>query len=372
MRDRRVLVAGNRDEAAWSVELPIETIELGVELVRDLEVVALMADEIAERLVARVLEVVTGAVGADRLLALSVEVAPPRRSPQMLGNDERIRFGQRDAGRIAKEHSHRAARRCMQAGNDDRRAVGRNTRGQALEGSVCAQRNTAGKTMHGIAAGIVGADAQLERLGDAAQRRQHSLPDAGIAGDEVERRLAGDVAVHHGAERIDLDAYLEALLAHGRRAPAGSPLRAVAEHERERVALAKRLAHDVDADRLEPGPERTPRVVFDEQLGAIRRRRRTVVGRARSIELRPPGIAREAEQEAYAALVVDAELARRVDDVNRRHRARDRCRVSLDSDMTQGLGPVGQLADVRISRHGLSRPCTGALRRRCPTPPAAG
>src|SRR5664279_4872368 len=80
MRDRRVLVAGNRDEAARSVELPIKTIELGVELVRDLEVVALMADEIAERLVARVLEVVTGAVGADRLFALGVEVAPPRRS----------------------------------------------------------------------------------------------------------------------------------------------------------------------------------------------------------------------------------------------------------------------------------------------------
>ena len=173
-----------------------------------------------------------------------------------------------------------------------------------------------------------------------------------VAGHEVERRTAGDIAVDDGAERIGLHTHLEALLSHRRCAPAGAALRTVAEHEGDGVPLAQRLAHDVDADRLEPGPEGAARVVLDKQLRAVRGRRRAVVRRPRPIELRPAGIARETQQKAHAALVVDAELAGGVDDAHRRHRAGDGLRVAFDADVAERLGRVGQAGDVGVAGHG--------------------
>jgi hypothetical protein len=77
-----------------------------------------------------------------------------------------------------------------------------------------------------------------------------------------------------------------------------------------------------------------------------------VVGSAGAVELRPAGVAREAEQEADAALVVDAELAAGVGDAHGRHRAGDGVRVALDADVAHRLGRVRQPADVGIADHG--------------------
>ena len=321
-----------------------------------------MADEIAERLVARELEIAARAVGADGLFALRVKVAPPGRLRDLGVDDERVRLGEHGAGAVAHADPQRPARGRLQPGDPHGRlAVGLDAGRQAVDRAVGVERQHAGQPRDRVAADVVGAHAQLERLADPAQGRQHRLPDVRRAGHEVDRRAAGDVAVDDGAERIDLHAHLEALLAHRRRAPAGAALRAIAEHQRQRIAFAQRLAHHVDADRLEPRPERAARVVLEQQLGAVRGARGAVVGRAGAVELRPAGVAREAQQEAQAALVVDAELAGGVGDAHRRHRAGDGLRIGLDADVAEHLGRVRQLADVGIADHRWGGLCKGAV-----------
>src|SRR5690606_38436318 len=72
----RPLVPRQRDEAARLVELGGEPVELLPELVCDLEVVALVGAGVHERPIACECEVLAGAPGADRLLRLTVEIAP--------------------------------------------------------------------------------------------------------------------------------------------------------------------------------------------------------------------------------------------------------------------------------------------------------
>src|SRR5690606_28949338 len=64
------------DEAARLVELGGEAVELLPELVGDLEIVALVGAGVHERPVAREKEILASAPGADRLLGLTVEIAP--------------------------------------------------------------------------------------------------------------------------------------------------------------------------------------------------------------------------------------------------------------------------------------------------------
>ena len=70
------LVAGEGHEAPRLVELGGELVELAPEVVRDLEVVPLVAADVEERPVAGEREVVARGVGADGLLALAVQIAP--------------------------------------------------------------------------------------------------------------------------------------------------------------------------------------------------------------------------------------------------------------------------------------------------------
>ncbi len=72
----RPFVTRHADEAARHVEFGGEPVELVPERVGDLEVVALVADDIDEGLVARVGEIAARRIGADRLAALPVQVAP--------------------------------------------------------------------------------------------------------------------------------------------------------------------------------------------------------------------------------------------------------------------------------------------------------
>ena len=72
----RPLVAGQADEAAGLVELGRQPVELRPERVGDLEVVALVADDVDEGQVARVAEIALRRAHADGLAALPVQVAP--------------------------------------------------------------------------------------------------------------------------------------------------------------------------------------------------------------------------------------------------------------------------------------------------------
>src|SRR5262249_43136743 len=72
----RAFVARQADEAAGRVELRGQTVELFPERVGDLEIVALMADDVDEGLVARVAEIAFRRPHADGLAALTVQVAP--------------------------------------------------------------------------------------------------------------------------------------------------------------------------------------------------------------------------------------------------------------------------------------------------------
>src|SRR5690606_25463284 len=69
-------VSRQRDEAARLVELGRQAIELAPELVRDLEIVALVRAGVDEGTVAGEGEILSRAAGSDRLLGLAVDVAP--------------------------------------------------------------------------------------------------------------------------------------------------------------------------------------------------------------------------------------------------------------------------------------------------------
>src|SRR5712691_2992310 len=72
----RPLVAGQKDEAPRYIESCRQPIELLPKRVGDLEVVALMSDDVDERLVARVAEITRRGAGADRFTTLTVQITP--------------------------------------------------------------------------------------------------------------------------------------------------------------------------------------------------------------------------------------------------------------------------------------------------------
>src|SRR5437879_7832109 len=73
----RPFVAGQADEAAGCVELRREAVELGPECIGDLKIVALMADDIDEGLVARVAEITFRRAHADRSEENTSELQSP-------------------------------------------------------------------------------------------------------------------------------------------------------------------------------------------------------------------------------------------------------------------------------------------------------
>ena len=83
----RPFVAGDADKSAGPVERARQPIQLGPERAGDLEVVALMAHHIEEGLVAAELEIFTRRIGAQRLVRLTVGVAPEMNERQIFGRD---------------------------------------------------------------------------------------------------------------------------------------------------------------------------------------------------------------------------------------------------------------------------------------------
>src|SRR5215467_3095812 len=72
----RPLVAGQTDEAPWRIEGCGQAIELLPKRVGDLEVVALMSDDVDERLVACVAEITLGGAGANGFTTLAMQITP--------------------------------------------------------------------------------------------------------------------------------------------------------------------------------------------------------------------------------------------------------------------------------------------------------
>ena len=105
--DRRVgrpFVAGDADEAAGLVELRRQRVELAPEGAGDLEVVALVAHDVEEGLVAAELEVFARRVGAERLVGLAVRIAPEVHQRRVRGDDaQRVGAAQLPAGLV--EHA---------------------------------------------------------------------------------------------------------------------------------------------------------------------------------------------------------------------------------------------------------------------------
>ena len=86
-------VARHADEATRLVECGGQTVELLPEPVGYLKVVALVADDIDEGLVAGVAEIAFGRIGADGLATLTMQVAPI--APQRRTRDNAQRIGAR-------------------------------------------------------------------------------------------------------------------------------------------------------------------------------------------------------------------------------------------------------------------------------------
>src|SRR5438093_1006356 len=72
----RPLVTGQTDEAPRHIESRCQSIELSPKCVGDLEVVALMSDDVDERLITRVTEITFRGAGADGFTALTMQVTP--------------------------------------------------------------------------------------------------------------------------------------------------------------------------------------------------------------------------------------------------------------------------------------------------------
>src|ERR1700722_2299949 len=72
----RPLVSRKADEAAGHIELGRQPIEFLPECIGDLEIVALVADHVDERRIARIAEITLCRTHTDGFTALSVQIAP--------------------------------------------------------------------------------------------------------------------------------------------------------------------------------------------------------------------------------------------------------------------------------------------------------
>ena len=184
--------------------------------------------------------------------------------------------------------------------------------GQAAHRTRGAERDALVDRLGRIAPDVLGHDREPERLARDRQRGPDRLPARDRAGHEVERRMR-ELAELVGRERIDRGAQLDARLAVGLQPVAGRALPAVAEPHRDGVALAQVAAADPDQDGVRPRPDvEAVEPVFE--LGAVARLDRGVVRGGGLVELRLAHVRGGAPRDLQHAGVVDAELARRVDD----------------------------------------------------------
>ena len=187
-----------------------------------------MADDVDERLVAREGEIVGGAVGADRLVALAVQVAPVGQQVRALGNPERVGPRERCAAGGADLDPEIARRRDPQAVEAERAIARREGHaiGQALRpagwpaGEALAAARSVGLPQRSRAT-------SARRKGSPTRRRVGRIARQLAAGPGT-RRIFGECRQLDevvGRKRVDEDLEGELPLAGGLQADPGRALR---------------------------------------------------------------------------------------------------------------------------------------------------
>ena len=191
-----------------------ERVELAPERAGDLEVVALVAHDVEEGLVAAELEVFARRVGAERLVGLAVRVAPevherqcpgPRRAgdwpgtapPPLSSSTRMARSPGCSQPAVLRATAAKAARRKAQA------------RRQTRDRAIGLEPQRAVDEVGGIAPLVVGLDREAERLAGAHERRQHGAPAHARPRHDGNLRALRQRHVVVGGDRIGEDAELE-------------------------------------------------------------------------------------------------------------------------------------------------------------------
>ena len=256
-----------------SVELLGERVELAPERAGDLEVVALVAHDVEEGLVAAELEVFARRVGAERLVRLAVRVAPEvheRRRPS-----PRPAAGWSGTAPRPLSSSTRTARSAgfLDAQTfDHRREIPRREperRRQPRDRAVRLQPQRAIDEVGGIAPLVVGLDRQAERLAGAHERRQHGAPAHAWPRHDGDPRALRQRHVVVGGDRIGEHAELELALAVGLQADAGRAEAAVAEADGDGVAGRQEVLHHGDIERAVPGADVALELPLGLERGAV-------------------------------------------------------------------------------------------------------
>ena len=120
-----------------------------------------------------------------------------------------------------------------------------------------------------VAPHVLGLDERIERLARANRGRRDGDEAVERATDHVEARGGRQHRVELGAERIDEDPPLAALLAERLGARAGAPRRGIADRHVDAIARRQRAVGDRDDQRLEPRPHLT--ALLDGEIGDRRR-----------------------------------------------------------------------------------------------------
>ena len=235
-------VSRHAHEAPGLVERGRQAVELLPERIGDLKIVALVSDDIDERLVAGVTEVAFSGVGANRFAALAMQVAPIAPQRRAGHDTQRIGAGELLVGLGIVQAQFDIAGLGNREVADDARPLLRvwsNVRRQALDRP---RRREPERTVDpgGIAPQVLGHDGEAKRLARDDQRRQNGPPARRGAGNESEagrKRKLGELV---GCKGIDVDLELEALLAIGLQPQARRALAAVAETDGQGLALRAR------------------------------------------------------------------------------------------------------------------------------------
>ena len=235
----RPLVSRNAYEAARLVELGGQRVELAPEGAGDLEVVALMAHDVEEGLVAAELEILSRGVGAERLVGLAVGVAPEMHERGGARHNAQ-RIGPAQLLAPVVEHAHDALARLVdpQPLHLQGKASGREARRrrQSADRAVGREAQRAIDDVGWIAPLVVGLDAEPERLARPHQRRQHGAPAHAGPRNDGDPRALGQRDVVVGGDRVGKHAELELALAVGLQADAGRAEAPIAEADGDGVA----------------------------------------------------------------------------------------------------------------------------------------
>ncbi len=304
-----------------------------------------MAHDVDERTIARELDQLACRIGADRLLRLTVQIAPERQQFRLLDDRDRVARAKRLA--VIGQHVDHIVARPGNAQSFHRRRILACVQRDGFRQS----RNRPGggeairplRPRRRIAPLVDALEAQSKRLAHAAHRRNNRLIAGGGTGDDGDPRLLRQLDVVVGCPRVDEHAELERGLVERLHPDAGRALPPVAEANDDPVAFTQEAAHHADEQRLVPGPDVALRVVLDIQHRAVARLDRRVIPALRVVELRAPHIAREAMDDLDRAGVVDAEVARGVRERQRLEASRFERALRVDRRVSHALGEIGRM-----------------------------